>query len=74
MRTILAGADIDNRVNCLVLRGEARRVISAQLRKLNIATLVMGKHTRRKGSATAPDGSVCRYLTYFAPVDVLVVP
>lgn len=74
MRTILAGADIDNRVNCLVLRGEARRVISAQLRKLNIATLVMGKHTRRKGSATAPDGSVCRYLAYFAPVDVLVVP
>lgn len=65
---------IGERVTALVLRGGAIRTISAQLRKLKIDTLVIGKHTRRKRDAAAPYGSVCHYLANVSPVDVLVVP
>jgi universal stress protein E len=74
MRAILLQAGASNRTNRLILRGEPVKLITAQLRKLKIDTLVLGKHARRKRDATAPYGSVCNHLAYFAPVDVLIVP
>jgi nucleotide-binding universal stress UspA family protein len=76
LNALLADAGIGSRsrVTALVLRGEALKSLSAQIRKLDIDTLAIGKHTRHKRDAAAPYGSVCHYLAYFAPVDVLVVP
>lgn len=74
MRAVLIQAGASNRTDRLILRGEAIKVIIAHLRKLKTDTLVIGKHARRKRDAAAPYGSVCNYLAYFAPVDVLVVP
>lgn len=74
LRSTLLEAGAGRQTNKLVLRGEAIRSITAQLRKLKIDTLVIGKHSRRKRDAAAPYGSVCQHLAYFAPVDVLIVP
>lgn len=74
LRELLERVGVEARGGALVMRGNAVKTISAQLRKLEIDTLVIGKHTRRKRDAAAPYGSVCRRLAHFAPVDVLVVP
>lgn len=74
VRELLVQAGLSNRTNKLVLRGEAVKLIGAQLRKLKADTLVIGKHSRRKRDDAAPYGSVCHYLSHFAAVDVLVVP
>lgn len=74
LRSVLTAAGAGRHVNKLVLRGEAIRLITGQLRKLKIDTLVIGRHSRRKRDDTAPYGSVCQHLARFAPVDVLIVP
>lgn len=74
VRELLVQAGVSNRTSRLVLRGEAVKLIGAQLRKLKADTLVIGKHSRRKRDDAAPYGSVCHYLSHFAAVDVLVVP
>lgn len=61
-------------IHPLVVRGAAINVITAQLRKLRIDTLVLGKHTRRKRAAGESYGNTCGHLARFAPADVLVVP
>ncbi len=74
LRKVLVDAGVSNRADKLVIRGDAVKSITAQLRNLKIDTLVVGKHGRRKRDAAAPYGSVCYYLTHFAPVDALIVP
>jgi nucleotide-binding universal stress UspA family protein len=74
LRNLLAQSGARRRSEKLILRGDAVKIITAQVRKLKIDTLIVGKHGRRKRDAAAPYGSVCYYLTQFAPVDTLVVP
>jgi universal stress protein E len=74
LRRVLLEAGLSQRTPRLVLRGEAAKIIGAQVRKLKIDTLVVGKHSRRKRDATSPYGSVCHHVAYFSPSDVLVVP
>lgn len=74
LRALMVEAGIGKRVPQIVLRGEAVKVITAQLRKLKVDTLVVGKHGSRKRDSAMPYGSACHYLSCFAPVDVLVVP
>lgn len=74
LRIVLAKARVAKGIGRVVMRGEATPLIQAQLRKLKIDTLVIGKHTKRKRNDAAPYGSVCHHLACVAPVDVLVVP
>jgi universal stress protein E len=74
LRGILLEAEIDRRVSKLVLRGEAVRSITTQVRKLKINTVVVGKHGRRKRDAAAPYGSVCSYIANSTPANILIVP
>ena len=74
LRRVLLEAGVSQRTPRMVLRGEAAKAIDAQVRKLKIDTLVVGKHSRRKRDVASPYGSVCHHVAYFAPSDVLVVP
>ena len=74
LRGVMVDAGISSRTPKLVLRGDAVKIIDAQLRKLKAGTVAVGKHSRRKRDAAAPYGSVCHYLAYFSIVDVLIAP
>jgi universal stress protein E len=74
LRAVLTSANVSKRANRLVLRGDAAVTITTQIRKLEIDTLIIGAHTRRRREPVSTYGNVCRYLANFAPADVLIVP
>jgi nucleotide-binding universal stress UspA family protein len=75
LRALIAAAGCDRNVERIVERGDAASRLFAQIRRLQPALVVVGKHGAvRRRVANTKFGSVCRYAAFFSPTDVLIVP
>lgn len=71
----LLSAHGDNRVDRIVVRGDAIKQVFKHVQRIGANLVVVGQHApRKRRAASAGFGSVCRYVTTFSPTNVLVIP